>query len=124
MSNADFCQALRIANEKQLEQINNACASTGKAAAAIDGTTVHTALKISLSKLLPLSIEVAHPYIVLFKFVIIDEVRMIGAKLFEQIDLRLKQITGVFTKNFGGWDVIFMGNLRQLQPVRATPIYK
>jgi DNA replication protein DnaC len=35
------------------------CASTGKAAAAIDGTTVHTALKISLSKLLPLSIEVA-----------------------------------------------------------------
>ncbi|CAG4939236.1 unnamed protein product [Parnassius apollo] len=34
------------------------CASTGKAAVAIDGTTIHTALKISLSKLLPLSSEI------------------------------------------------------------------
>lgn len=104
-----------------------ACASTGKAAVAIDGTTVHTALKISLSKLLPLSIEVAHQYRALFKFVkvlIIDEVSMIGAELLEQIDSRLKQITGNFSKNFGGLDVIFIGDLRQLPPVRATPIYK
>ncbi|GFV76733.1 ATP-dependent DNA helicase [Trichonephila clavipes] len=51
------------------------CASTGKAAVAIAGTTVHTALKISLS-------------------------------------------------SFGGLDIIFIGDLRQLPPVRATPIYK
>ena len=177
MSNADFCQTMRMANEKQQEillhtihhllsddenplqifftgpagcgktfviklimEIYNrftdtdgycnpyiACASTGKAAVAIDGTTVHTALKISLSKLLPLSIEVAHQYRALFKFVkvlIIDEVSMIGAELLEQIDSRLKQITGNFSKNFGGLDVIFIGDLRQLPPVRATPIYK
>lgn len=39
-----------------------ACASTGKAAVAIDGTTVHTALKISLSTLLPLPVETIHLY--------------------------------------------------------------
>ncbi|CAF4942161.1 unnamed protein product [Pieris macdunnoughi] len=104
-----------------------ACASTGKAAVAIDGTTVHTALKISLSRLLPLSTEVAHQYRALFKYVkvlIIDEISMIGAELLSQIDSRLKQITGDFKTNFGGLDVILIGDLRQLPPVRATPIYK
>ncbi|CAF4930975.1 unnamed protein product [Pieris macdunnoughi] len=103
------------------------CASTGKAAVAIDGTTVHTALKISLSRLLPLSTEVAHQYRALFKYVkvlIIDEISMIGAELLSQIDSRLKQITGDFKTNFGGLDVILIGDLRQLPPVRATPIYK
>ncbi|XP_044588824.1 ATP-dependent DNA helicase PIF1-like [Cotesia glomerata] len=104
-----------------------ACASTGKAAVAINGTTVHTALKISLSKLLPLSIEVAQQYRSLFKYVrvlIIDEISMIGAELLSQIDSRLKQITGNFEVHFGGLDIILIGDLRQLPPVRATPIYK
>ncbi|XP_044588740.1 uncharacterized protein LOC123267918 [Cotesia glomerata] len=104
-----------------------ACASTGKAAVAVDGTTVHTALKVSLSKLLPLSTEVAHQYRTLFKYVkvlIVDEISMVGAELLAQIDSRLKQITGNININFGGIDVIFIGDLRQLPPVRATPIYK
>lgn len=103
------------------------CASTGKAAVAINGTTVHTALKISLSKLIPLSIETAQQYRCLFKYVkvlIIDEISMIGAEILNQIDARLKQITGNFDENFGGLDIIFIGDLRQLPPVRATPIYK
>ncbi|XP_044574374.1 ATP-dependent DNA helicase RRM3-like [Cotesia glomerata] len=98
-----------------------------KAAVAINGTTVHTALKISLSKLLPLSIEVAQQYRSLFKYVrvlIIDEISMIGAELLSQIDSRLKQITGNFEVHFGGLDIILIGDLRQLPPVRATPIYK
>lgn len=103
------------------------CASTGKAAVAIHGTTVHTSLKISLSKLLPLRIEVAHQYRSLFKYIraiIICEVSMIGAELLEQIDLRFKQITGNFASNFGNLDVILIGDLRQFPPVRATPIHK
>lgn len=102
-----------------------ACASTGNA--AIGGTTVHTALKISLSKLLPLSIEIAHQYRALFKYVrviIIDEASMISAEMLQQIDQRLKQITGDFINNFGGLDIILLGDLRQLPPVRATPIFK
>jgi len=46
-----------------------ACASTGKAAVAIDCTTVHTVLKITISKLLPLSSEVLHLYRSLFRYV-------------------------------------------------------
>jgi len=64
---------------------------------AIDGTTVHTALKITISKLLPLSSEVLHLYGSLFRYVkvlIIDEISMISAELLFKIDLRLKQITG------------------------------
>lgn len=45
------------------------CASTVKAAVAIDGTTtLHMALKITLSKLHPLSMKVAHQYPALFKY--------------------------------------------------------
>ena len=103
------------------------CASTGKAAVAVDGTTVHTALKITLSKLLPLSIEVLQQYRALFKYVkviIVDEISMIGAELLAQIDSRLKQITGNYDDNFGSLDIILIGDLRQLPPVKATPIYK
>ena len=104
-----------------------ACASIGKAAVAIDGTTVHTALKIAIAKLLPLSLEMLHLYRTLFRFVkvlIIDEISMISAELLDKIDLRLKQITGNHTMAFGNLDVILIGDLRQAPPVRSTPIYK
>ncbi|GFV01352.1 ATP-dependent DNA helicase [Trichonephila clavipes] len=42
----------------------------------------------------------------------------------QQVDSRLKQITGNFQSNFGGLDIILIGGLRQLPPVRSTPIYK
>lgn len=103
-----------------------ASSSTGKAALAINGTTVLTALKISLYKLLPLSMETAQQYRCLFKYVnvlIIDEVSMIGTDLLNQINVRQKQITGNFDEPFGGLDAIFIGDLRQLPPVRATTIY-
>lgn len=87
------------------------CASTGKAAVATEGTTIPTALKISLSK-------------IFFKVLIIDEVSMVSAELLANIDNRLKQITGNHRVNFGGIDVIMIGDLRQLPPVRATLIYK
>ena len=49
---------------------------------------------------------------------------MIGAELLAQIDSRLKQITGNLNDNFGGLDIILIGDLRQLPPVCATPIFK
>lgn len=102
------------------------CASTGKAAVAIDGTTIHTALKITLSKFLPLSGEMLHLYRSLFKYIkviIIDEVSMVSAELLAKIDSRLKQIT-CSSNNFGDIDVFLIGDLRQLPPVRATQIFK
>ncbi|GFW00404.1 hypothetical protein TNCV_692431 [Trichonephila clavipes] len=151
MSYDDFYDLMRRANEEQREILFHtmhhlistdepmreplliyltgpaACASTGKAATAIGGSTVHSALSISLSRLMPLNIEKANQYRTLFKFVkvlIIDEISMVSAELLEQINARLKQITGLFTKDFGGLDVILIGDLRQLPPVKATPIFK
>ena len=49
---------------------------------------------------------------------------MISAELLCKIDLRLKQITGNHSADFGNVDIILIGDLRQLPPVRATPIYK
>ncbi|GFR14105.1 ATP-dependent DNA helicase [Trichonephila clavata] len=103
------------------------CASTGKDAVAIDGTIVHIALKIYLPKLLPLSVEVDHQNRTLFrciKVLIVNEISNFGAELLSQIDSRLKQITGNFSINFGGIDIILIGDLRQLPPIRATPIFK
>lgn len=88
---------------------------------------MHNALSISLSRLLPLNVEKSYQYHALFKFanvIIIDEVSMVSVELLQQIDARLKQITGFFTKDFGGLDVILIGDLRQLHPVKATPIFK
>ncbi|GFU11401.1 ATP-dependent DNA helicase [Trichonephila clavipes] len=103
------------------------CASTGKIAVAISGTTVHTALKISLSRLLPFHSETAQQRRTLFKYlkiIIIDEISMISAQLLLKVDSRLKQITENFQSNFGGLDIILIGDIRQLPPVRSTPIYK
>ncbi|GFX86675.1 ATP-dependent DNA helicase [Trichonephila clavipes] len=103
------------------------CASTGKAAVAISGTTVHTALKISLSRLLLLNSETAQQYRTLFKYIkviIIDEVSMISAQLLLKVDSSVKQITGNLQSNFGELDIILIGDLRQLPLVRSTPIYK
>ncbi|GFV51889.1 ATP-dependent DNA helicase [Trichonephila clavipes] len=46
---------------------------------------------------------------------------MISAQLLLKVDSRLKQITGNFQSNFGGLDIILIGDLRQLPPVRSTP---
>ena len=38
---------------------------------------------------------------------------MIGAELLNQIDARLKQIIGNFDQNFGGLNIIFIGDCTQ-----------
>ncbi|GFS80978.1 ATP-dependent DNA helicase [Trichonephila clavipes] len=103
------------------------CASPGKAAVAISGMTVPTALKISLSKLFPLHSKTAQQCRTLFKYtkvIIIDEVGMISAPLLLKVDSILKQITGNFQSNFGGLDIVLIGDFRLLLPVYSTPIYK
>lgn len=99
---------------------------TGKAAVAIEGTTVHTALRILISKLVLLSMEVIQEYRSLFKYIkvlIIDEVNMMSARLLQYVHSPLKQIMNI-SENFGRKDMIFVGDLRQLPPVRVTSIYE
>ena len=106
-----------------------ACASTGKAASALDGTTVHSAFRIAAMRTCnkPIARETEQNYRGLFNGVIcvvVDEISMLGCDIYHNIDSRLKQITAVYDQNFGGMHIVMCGDLRHLPPVNATPIYK
>ena len=104
-----------------------ATASTGKAAVAIGGTTVHSAFSINtMQRRGGLSFEARQSYYNAFahvRLIVIDEVSMIGAGVFHTINERLKQISYSHDASFGGYDIIFSGDLRQLPPVGTNPIY-
>ncbi|GFT09265.1 hypothetical protein TNCV_5061581 [Trichonephila clavipes] len=105
-----------------------ACASTGKAAVNLGGVTVHSAFKITQSRRIgTMAREVLKNYRSTFigvKCIIIDEVIMIGCDVLHKINLLLKEITGVHDQPFGNLNIIFCGDLHQLPPVNASPVYK
>ena len=105
------------------------CASSGKAAFAIGGITLHTAFVLPLTQfggVMPeLSNDVANTirtYIAHVKLLIIDEISMVGSTMFSRVDTRLRQIMGL-NESFGGVSVIIVGDLSQLPPVMDSPIY-
>ncbi|GFV44671.1 hypothetical protein TNCV_212251 [Trichonephila clavipes] len=57
------------------------------------------------------------------KCIIIDEVSMIGCDVLHKINLLLQEITGVHDQPFGNLNII-CGDLHQLPPVNASPVYK
>lgn len=106
-----------------------ACASTGKAAVAIGGTTVHSAFRITMSRRQSskLSFEALQLYRNAFanvKVIIIDETSMLGADVLNTVHVRLQEITGNHDDPFGGMPIVFCGDLRQLPPVIARPVFK
>ena len=104
-----------------------AAASTGRAAIDIGGTTVHTAFNINAMNRHQMTVEALQMYRNAFanvRIVFIDEVSMIGNKILHKINERLQNITMNFDEYFGSMDIIFCGDLRQLPPVRAKPIYE
>nr|XP_029713647.1 uncharacterized protein LOC115257831 [Aedes albopictus] len=106
-----------------------ACASTGKAAVAIGGTTVHSAFRLTMSRRInaKLSFETLQLYRNAFahiQAVIVDEVSMIGANVLDSIHARLQDIRGEYDDAFGGIDIILVGDFRQLPPVNARFVWK
>ena len=98
-------------------------APTGRAAFNVQGYTLHTALMIPVSandnNFGPLGSDTLNRVrsrMYGMKFLIIDEISMVGASLFEKVHLRLQQI---FQSNepFGGISVIVVGDFHQLSPV-------
>ena len=97
-------------------------APTGMAAYHIKGTTFHTGLHIpvnQISKFTPLSHNernTLHSHLRNVKFVLIDEISMVGARLFEKCNLCLRDIFGT-KKPFRNKHVIAIGDFYQMKPV-------
>ena len=105
-------------------------ASTGKAAYLIKGNTVHTGLgiksrrfnrkakKVGPDELNTLRFKLQH-----LQCVMIDEISMVGSKLFREVDRRLQQIFGNYLP-FGGRHILCFGDLYQLPPVKDKWIFE
>ena len=57
------------------------------------------------------------------RMVVLDECSKLGSQLLRRLDERLQQIASS-SALFGGFNMIVCGDLRQLPPVRQSPIYK
>ncbi|CAF1560346.1 unnamed protein product [Rotaria magnacalcarata] len=106
------------------------CAPTGKAAASIDGMTLHSFLSLPVNqckqKLVKLNSDVSNRIGVKLKhlqLLIIDEISMVGFTMFQQVDARLQQIMKV-KKPFGGISLLVLGDFNQLKPIGDKYIFQ
>ena len=103
-------------------------APTGVAAFNVDGQTLHSLLSLPtraefkdlvgerLTKLQQAFSEV--------KYLIIDEMSMVGRKIFGQVDRRLRQAFPHHSQEvFGGCSCLLFGDFGQLPPVMDLPLY-
>ena len=101
---------------------------TGVAAININGTTIHSGLNIPCrSKLMPLNdnncAKLRNKYSDV-EIVIIDEMSMVSHKLLYQIHKHLNEISSPKQDiPFGGKSVLDCGDLYQLPPVQAKPVF-
>lgn len=57
------------------------------------------------------------------KFLIIDEISMLSYEALLMIDERLRQITSI-DEPFGNMNILLIGDLLQLPPIKASPVYE
>ncbi|CAC5423124.1 unnamed protein product [Mytilus coruscus] len=104
------------------------CAPTGKAAHNIGGNTIHSTFCIPVSRgysYKPLAMEQLNTYRLKYKnlkVVIIDEISMVGCKMFNFVIGKLQEIMGN-NRQFGGVSLIAVGELYQLKPVMDSWIF-
>ena len=103
-------------------------APTGVASFIIDGSTLHSLLHLPTrgefkelegNRLLDLQQVMST-----IKYIIIDEMSMVGRKVFGQIDRRLRQAFPHHAQEvFGGCSILLFGDFGQLPPVMDLPLY-
>ena len=97
------------------------------AAINIDGTTIHTGLGIPCKNFIPLSDKQRTALRLKLEevsVIFIDEISMVGSKLLLQIHQRLCEIFGMSDRiPFANKTIIASGDLYQLPPVLAKPVY-
>jgi len=119
---------LHVLQQTLPEQNAKFTAITGVAAILINGSTVHSLLRLptrawqyvplngqtlrSLQEQWAQNTESAKPV-----FLFIDEISMLGHRKFYWLDIRAREATGNGKKPFGGLSVIITGDFGQLPPV-------
>ncbi|CAB4032530.1 ATP-dependent DNA helicase PIF1 [Paramuricea clavata] len=101
-------------------------ATTGIAAFSINGQTLHSAAQLPIREYRDLqgdSLQRLQVRLEGKRFLIIDEMSMIGHKMLSWLDNRLRAGTGKQDILFGGMSVILMGDFGQLPPVGDKPMY-
>ena len=113
---------------KLLQAAVKIMAPTGVAALNVHGYTLHSLLHLptrgELKDLQGESLNDLQKSMNGVKYIIIDEISMVGRKMFGQIDKRLRQ---AFPQNanyvFGGCSCILFGDFGQLPPVMDHPLF-
>ena len=103
-------------------------ATTGIAAFHIGGITLHSALllpvqnhnskDVSGNTLASIQYKLKNK-----RYVIVDEVSMLGQTTMAWVDKRLRQVTAHLDEPFGAMSMIFIGDFAQLPPVADRPLY-
>lgn len=103
------------------------CAPTGKAAYNINGLTLHNAFHVppNTGGSPTLSFDVLNTLRMKYRnltIIMIDEISMVGNKMFSLIESRLKKMKEN-KQTFGGLSVIVIGDLLQLKPVAGSWVF-
>ena len=104
-------------------------APTGKAAYHIRGNTIHNAMKIAANQKLEYrslpsnSLNTFRNQLGDVKLIFIDEISMVGFRMFNYIHQRLQELKQS-KEDFGGVSIIVIGDLFQLKPVHDCYIFQ
>ncbi|XP_014227238.1 uncharacterized protein LOC106652660 [Trichogramma pretiosum] len=103
-------------------------APTGAAALNINGSRLHSFFKISIfyTKFESLKDESLQHFQLKHKnlrFVIIDEMSLVGVRMLHQVERRCSDIFPEINEPFGGLCVLMFGDFRQLPPVKDAAIF-
>lgn len=103
-------------------------APTGAAAYNVDGYTLHTLLSLPVKgEFKPLEgsrLQMIQEMLSGVEYIIVDEMSMIGRKVFGQVDRRLRQVFPHLSEEvLGGCSCLLIGDWGQLPPVMDLPLY-
>ena len=97
--------------------------TTGVAAFNIQGNTIDSLLKLHVKKLSTTRLKELQENLKDIEYIIIDEMSMLGQKKLARLNRRLKEIKAT-DKDFGGINMIFVGDFAQLPPVGDRAMWK
>ena len=97
------------------------CAYSGVAATLLRGQTFHSALFINQRR--DISADQVEAFLDV-EMIIIDEISFACYNNFEKLHTNLEVLKQKMNVLYGGIDIVFAGDFRQLNPIKANPIYK